>query len=178
MMEPLSIVSNRVVLRQLILADAQNLYDAVHESRQELGEWLDWCREEYVLSDAVEWIEQNLNPAAGKESRNFGVFCQAPDKQLIGCVGLSNINWSTSTANLGYWIRSSHIGNGFAREAAAALAEYTQNHLRIARIEIVVHPLNLRSARVARALNAIDEGLVPRRMLYRGNLVDAHIFSI
>lgn len=178
LMEPTSIVSNRVVLRQLNLADAQNLYDAVRESHRELAEWLDWCREEYLLADAVEWIQRTLNPDIWKESRNFGVFCQAPDERLLGCVGLSNINWSTSTANLGYWIRTGNSGNGFAREAAAALTEYARNHLRIARLEIAVHPRNLRSAGVARALNAHDEGVIAARMMYRGKLADACVFSL
>lgn len=173
-----SIASKRLVLRPLVAADSQSLYAAVHESCRELGEWLDWCREGYTQTDASEWIERTLKPEVWKESRNLGVFSRVRDELLIGCVGLSKIDWNASTANLGYWIRTSETGNGFAREAAATMAEYARTRLGLARVEIATHPLNTRSARVARALGARDEGIVPARIVYKGGLVDACVFSL
>lgn len=177
-MGPNSIISNRITLRRLALTDARNLYAAVRESRQELGEWLDWCREGYTQIDASEWIERALDADVWNATQNFGVFLSHSDDALIGCVGLSNIDRSTSTANLGYWVRTSSAGHGFAREAAAALVEYAHASLGIMRIEIAVHPLNIQSERVARSLGARDEGIVPARIMYKGSLVDAHVFSM
>jgi RimJ/RimL family protein N-acetyltransferase len=177
-MEPVSIVSRRIVLRPLVAGDAQRLYAAVHESRSELGEWLDWCRGEYTQADALAWIERSRTPEVWRETRSFGVFGRGPDGDLIGSVGLSKIDWSASTANLGYWIRTSESGNGFATEAAAAMIEHARTHFGLTRIEIAVHPLNTRSARVAHALGARDEGIVPARIVHRGCPTDAHLFTL
>jgi ribosomal-protein-serine acetyltransferase len=177
-MEPPLIVASRIIARPLVAADASNLYAAVDESRLELGEWLDWCRSGYTATDAAGWIETVSSPEIWKNSRSFGFFHVNSGERVLGSVGLSQIDWSTATANLGYWIRTSELRKGLAREAAAAMAEYGRTHLGLARIEIAVHPLNVASARVARALGARDEGLVPARIMFRGTMTEAHLFSL
>jgi ribosomal-protein-serine acetyltransferase len=172
------IASKRLVLRTFAPADASQLYAAVHASRPELGEWLDWCRDRYTQADATAWIERSLTPEVWKDTRNFGLFRAGSDGGLVGCVGLSKIDWSVSCANLGYWIRTDQAGNGFATEAAAAITDHARTRLGLARVEIAVHPLNTRSAYVAHALGARDEGLVPARIVYRGDLVAARVFSL
>jgi len=175
---PPQIISQRVVLRPLFEEDAMTLYGAVHESRQELGEWLDWCRDNYNLEGALHWIRQTRTPTMWETCQNFGIFAKIGAPLLIGCIGLSNIDQGMSVANLGYWIRTSKCRLGLAREAAVAMAEYAHSTLELSRVEIAVHPLNDRSVRVARALGAIDEGLTPSRIVYRGDLVEARVFSL
>lgn len=172
------IISKRLMLRPFTMADAPQLYAAVDSSRRELGEWLDWCHTRYTPEDAVTYIERSLVPASWKETLNFGVFRATPDGELLGSAGLSKIDWNASVGNLGYWIRTDQTGQGFATEAASALADHARRKLGIARVEIAVHPQNARSARVARSLGARDEGLVPARIVYRGHNVAAHVFSL
>ncbi|MEN9161458.1 GNAT family N-acetyltransferase [Xanthomonas campestris pv. fici] len=176
--DDLRITSDCVSLRQLVERDAVALYDAVMESQQQLGEWLDWCSSDYNLADALNWIQRTRMPAVWEYCQSFGVFAAGSSPFLLGCVGLSNIDYKTSCANLGYWIRTSQCGFGFAQKAALAMANYAITTLDLSRVEIAVHPLNERSARVASAIGATYEGVRPARILYRGTLVDARVYSI
>lgn len=176
-MASFSIATRRTILRPLEAADTTQLFDAVSESRTELSTWLDWCRHGYTLDDAARWISLSSRAASLKTSLNLGIF-DTEDNDLIGSVGLSAIDGATSTANLGYWIRSRMTNRGFAREAATAMIHHAQRTIGITRIEIVVHPLNARSAGLALALGAQDEGIVPSRLVYRGSTVAARVFSL
>lgn len=177
-LDDLRIASKRVFLRPLQEADAIALYDAVRESRRELGEWLDWCRSSYELPEALGWIGQTRAPAFWRTCQNFGIFFNGSTSLLVGCVGLSNIDFDASSANLGYWIRTSQHGQGLAREAAAVMVKYANTTLALNRVEIAVHPLNEPSARVARALGAMDEGVRASRIVYRGSLAEARVYSL
>lgn len=172
------IAAERVLIRPFTVAEAPALYAAVDESRRELGEWLDWCRRGYTPACAVAWIERVASAEIWKDSRSLGVFSGDPELRVLGSVGLSQIDWATATGNLGYWIRTSELGKGFAREAAAAMAAYGRSQLGLKRIEVAVHPQNHASLRVARAIGAKEEGLVPSRILFRGAMVQALVFSL
>ncbi len=177
-MNPAEHSRGRIVVRPFVVGDAPQLYEAVDESRRELGEWLDWCRDRYTSANAVDWIERSLTSEVLRDTRNFGVFANSSDMALIGCVGVSKIDWVASTGNLGYWVRTRCVGNGYATEAAGFMAYYARTQLALTRVEIAVHLHNLRSAGVARALGATDEGVFPARIVHRGELVEARVFSL
>lgn len=177
-MDDLQISSKHVILRPLVETDAELLYNAVHESRLELGEWLDWCRTDYELTNALSWIRQSRTSSVWQVRQDFGIFSAENPSLLLGCVGLSNIDYEASSANLGYWIRTSQHGRRWAQEAAAAAAKYAHDTLSLKRVEIAIHPLNDRSASVARAIGGAEEGLRASRIVHRGVLVEALIYSL
>lgn len=168
----------RLRIRPLDTADAVSLHDAVVESKHSLAAWLDWCNDSYDLDDATNWITESTLLTTLDHSQNFGIFLRVGSPALVGCVGLSAIDPKASVANLGYWIRTSMQGRGFAKEAAISIARYGHTVLGLDRVEIAVHPLNLRSECVARAIGAIDEGIVPSRIHFRGERVPARVFRL
>jgi RimJ/RimL family protein N-acetyltransferase len=175
---PIAILADRILLRPFVPADAKALFEAVDESRFELAEWLDWCRDDYSLSDAIDYIEGGLVQDGPPTTMNFAVFAHPERGALIGTVGLSGIDQSASTANVGYWIRTSMTGHGYAREAVGALARHARTDLGLERLEIAVHPSNVRSQAVARSLGARDEGSAQGRILHGGRRVEARLFSL
>lgn len=59
---------------------------------------------------------------------------------------------------LGYWCRTSRVGEGLTREGVVALAEMAERELGAARLEIRCDTRNRRSARVAEACGFGLEG--------------------
>jgi RimJ/RimL family protein N-acetyltransferase len=175
---PIPVLANRILLRPFVPADAEALFEAVDESRVELAEWLDWCRDGYSLSDAIDYVERGRVQDGPPTTMNFAVFARSGREGLVGTVGLSGIDQGASTANLGYWIRTSMTGHGYAREAVEALARHARANLRLERLEIAIHPSNLRSQAVARSLGARDEGVAEGRILHGGQRVEARLFSL
>jgi ribosomal-protein-serine acetyltransferase len=81
--------------------------------------------------------------------------------------------------NLGYWVRPSRQGQGLASQTTRQLAKAAFADLaELNRLEILVVPDNLASQRTALAAGATREGLLRQRLLVRGDLQDAILFSL
>jgi RimJ/RimL family protein N-acetyltransferase len=64
---------------------------------------------------------------------------------------------------IGYWIRVSHINQGYATEVAAALTTVAFRVHGVDRVEIHCNPANVRSAAVPRKLGYTHEATLRRR---------------
>jgi RimJ/RimL family protein N-acetyltransferase len=107
----------------------------------------------------------------------FHVVDAATDK-FIGNSLLNQVNRRYQMANLSYWVRTSHTGQGIATKAARLVARYGFEKLGLQRIEIVVSNDNTPSLRVAEKLGAIREGLLRNRMQILGSPCDAYMHSL
>ena len=80
-------------------------------------------------------------------------------------------------ANVGYWVRSSATGRGFATTALRQLVGWTFTNTELCRLELVVSVRNGASLRVAEKADAQREGVLKSRLLLHGTFHDAAIFS-
>jgi ribosomal-protein-serine acetyltransferase len=157
--------------------DAGALYDAVVESVGEVGRWLSWCHAGYTVEDAEAWI------ATATSAWNVGTMYDFPiierdSGAFVGGVGLSDVSGCPRMANLGYWVRTSHAGQGAATEAARLVARFGFEQLGMRRIEILVAVENLASQRVAAKLGALREGLLRNRVQMNGEMHHAFMHSL
>ena len=105
-------------------------------------------------------------------------FYRRRDGLLVGKGGLHTIDWSVPKFELGYWIRSSCVSQGFATEAALGLVELARTHLRARRLEISCDARNAASRRVAEKCGFELEGILRQsRRDTSGELADACIFA-
>lgn len=166
----------RLVLRELEEDHAQQLFEAVDSSKECLQAWLDWSRGPYSLEDAARFIAFARAGNRDGSGLALGMFRKQGDR-LVGCVGLSGIDRDRSMANLGYWIRTDESGKGYVREACEELLLRAHQDLKIAKVEIAVHPDNVRSIRVAASLGLPCVGIVKDRIRFMGAMTDALVFE-
>ena len=166
-----------VLLRQYGEADAVQLYQAVRESIPEVSRWLPWCHENYSLEESRDFINSRQRNAQGDEWYSFAVF-ERSSNAFVGGVGLNFINRVHQFANLGYWIRTSAAGRGFATGATRLAARFGFTQLGLRRIEIVAAVNNVASQRVAEKAGAIREGVARKRLLIQGESHDAVVYSL
>lgn len=165
-------------IRPLVPDDAMALFDAVSASMPELSRWQDWASADYSIDSARAFIDDSCAQwAVSLANREFGIF-DTQREQLVGCVGINQINPGNRFANLGYWVCSSHTGLGVATRAAQLAVRFGFEHLGLNRLEIVVLPDNLRSRRVAEKLGARCEGLLANRLMFRQQAHDALMFCL
>ena len=81
-------------------------------------------------------------------------------------------------ANLGYWLRTSATGQGFATEATLGLANFAFQHLGFERLEIIMATHNEASRQVAINAGACFEGTLRNRLQLHGTLFDAYLYSL
>lgn len=174
---PDAVVSERLRLRPLRSADAEPMLAAIEESRPGLEQWLAWPRRvttrdatrDLCLRAAARWIL--------REELRYGVFAVG-DETLLGVVSLHDPDWHVRSFDLGYWLRSSAVGHGYAQEAVQLLTVVAFEMLQARRVAIRCDPRNARSRRVAEAVGYPCEGHLRNFALNpQGQMRDALIFA-
>ncbi len=156
---------------------AAALFEAAVESRAEISRWMPWCHEGYSIEDALNWTHPQPAAWAAGSGYEF-VIVDRESKTLVGACGINFLNIPNRFANLGYWIRSSQTGKGYASEAAKLAANFAFTELGLVRVEIVAAVGNLASQRVAEKAGAMREGVLRNRLLVGGVALDAVMFSL
>jgi len=176
-MFPFITLSDGVVnLRPYEFGDASSLHQAVQESLPELSPWMSWANEKYTLDLAHKFITISRAEWSNGTLYNFAV--TNANGQFIGGCGLSHIHPVYHFCNLGYWIRSSEHGHGYAGRAAKLAAKFAFERLKLIRAEIVIAKDNSASKRVAEKVGAHYEGILLNRMVIDKVIADAHMFSL
>jgi len=169
------ITTDRLLLRPLGADDAPVVAAAVLASLTELLPVMGWAHPAYALDDAELWLDHAARSWAQGAEFSFGVFEGAA---LVGVCGLDRVDPVSRSANLGYWLRTSAVGRGYAAEAARALARWGFNVHGLHRIEVVVVRGNERSERTAARMGATRECAARNRLTLRGAPFDATVFSL
>lgn len=140
------------------------VYKAIMESLDALREWpasLPWAIQEPTPEAAEKYCcDGQRNFLAGTDLPML-IFSRA-DGGFIGCTGLHRLDLAGTRLEIGYWCRSSRVGQGFVTEAVSGLVQYAQQALTGARLEILTDAANTRSRAVARAAGFILEGTLHR----------------
>jgi RimJ/RimL family protein N-acetyltransferase len=161
-----------VELRPPVESDLDALDAAVDESIDELAPFMPWATPRRSKSDTLAWIRNDR----GSDEKSFVIV--DPSGAILGACGLNHFDELNRLANLGYWLRTSQTGHGYATRAARLLVHHGQVELGLARIEILMSVENPASRRVAERVGARHEGVLRSRLLLHGRRHDAHLFSI
>ncbi|BET65480.1 GNAT family N-acetyltransferase [Opitutales bacterium ASA1] len=165
-----------VALRPLGPEHALAMAEAAAESRDRLSPWLPWCTPQYGPAHAAEFAGSRPEAWVDATEYAFAIFADAPER-FVGVCGLNELRPLHHTANLGYWVRSSATGRGYAPAAARLLARFGLLHLPLRRIEIVVAVDNRASCRAAIKSGARHEGTLRNRLYLHGRSHDAEVYS-
>ncbi|MHB1415217.1 MAG: GNAT family N-acetyltransferase [Chloroflexota bacterium] len=145
---PEEIVGPRVVIRPLRAGDAPAMWEAIQESRAHLSPWLPWVERYRCLADVREYVMRARAVWDLRGDLPAGIF-ERESGRFLGGTGLHRIDWEGRAFEIGYWLRRTATGRGFAREAVRLLTELAFDVLEASRVEIHVDPRNAPSRRVA-----------------------------
>ncbi|MBI5935352.1 MAG: GNAT family N-acetyltransferase [Chloroflexi bacterium] len=165
-----------IALRRFQPRDVDAFHAAVDESLPDLIPWMTWAHPAYGRADAAEFIRVVTETWDAGRYYAFAI-TDARDGTMLGAASLSHIHPVYNFGNLGYWIRSSRRGNGFAPRAARLAAQYGFEQLHLLRVEIVAAVENAASIKVAEKSGARREGILRQRMTVREKVHDAVMFS-
>jgi len=173
----ITLTDDVVTLRPYEFGDAAFLHQAVQESLAELSPWMSWANEKYTLDLASKFVTVSRAEWGSGGLYGFGIF-NARTAEFLGGCGLSHIHPVYHFCNLGYWIRSTQHGHGYAGRAAKLVAQFAFERVKLIRAEIVIAKDNSASKRVAEKIGAHYEGILLNRMVVGKAIYDAHMFSL
>jgi len=130
-----------------------------------------------TLEEVKKWFE----PLPDKQMRDNAGFMiyHKQVKRPIGIVGLDEINWVNSNANLFALIgEPEHWGKGIAGEACALVIKYGFTELNLHKIHAGIFSPNKRSLRAAEKLGFEKEAILKETIYIDGKYHDNHRFSL
>ena len=159
---PTAIETRRLLLRPFRADDAAALHEALVESVDALRVSL-WF---------IPWVAETPTPQTAeircrKAEANFLLRTDLPylafDKatgRLVGSVGLHRTDWLLPKTEIGYWVRTSETGKGYASECVRALSAWALDELKAQRVELVTSEDNHGSRAVAERCGFVLEGVL------------------
>lgn len=172
-----TLTDGKILLRPYKMSDANDIYQAIRESIKEVGAWLPFAHEGYAIKETKDWLKKQDKEWKTGNTYDFGIF-DTEDGRFIGGCGINAISKMGRHANLGYWVRTSRIGQGIAPAATRLLAKWGFDVLELNRIEVVVAVGNEKSLRAAAKAGAKREGVLRNRLIMNNKAHDAVMHSL
>lgn len=166
-----------VRIRPIRATDLDTVLAAIKESMAELSVWMAWANPDYDVAETKEFVDRAEASWNEGTSYSFAIL-DFETGRFCGTVGLNRIDREYEMCNLGYWVRTSETGRGFAARAARMTARFGLRELGLQRIEIVAAVGNKASQRVAEKAGAHREGILRHRLRTKGEPLDAVMLSL
>lgn len=147
-------------------------------NRARLGQWMEWVAAHDSPAVSAAYCQAMPQQWARREAFVLGIWDRETER-LLGGSGLTGVDWSVPSASIGYWLRNSAVGRGYAEEAVRVQLDFAFDRLGCNRVELTCDPENRRSRRIPEAIGFTLEGHLRNHMrLPPGGLRDTLIYSM
>ncbi len=175
---PVPITTPRLLLRPPKAGDGAAISEAKRESWSELQKWMPWAKGEIDEVQDEILARQNHAKFITREDLMLLAFDKNNPERLIGSTGLHRMDWNLRIFEIGYWIRSSETGKGYASEIATSLTLYAFNALKASKVKINAAQGNAASQRVIEKCGFVKEAVLKKDdTLPNGQVVDTYCYA-
>jgi ribosomal-protein-serine acetyltransferase len=168
-------VDDEIELQLFELQHASELYWLVDSNRLYLREWLPWVDNMVSPASYHAIIPLWLKQFAENNGFNAGIRYNG---QLVGSIGLHQIDWNHSQTSIGYYLAHSAQGKGIMTRAVKALLNYTFFSLGLNRVEIRCGVSNYKSRAIPERLGFTHEGIIRDGENLYGQFHDLAIYGM
>ncbi len=176
---PTRILTPRLILTSPKSGEGKLIAEAVRETWVDLNTWEDWAISLEENATEEYWEIKTRKAAAQfilRESLEFRSYCRATGK-FIGITDICYPNWRVRSFIIGYWIRESEQGKGYATEASNALLRYAFGSLSALYVGLGHAEGNQASSKVINRLGFKHIGARPNILaLADGRIVGDHLY--
>jgi RimJ/RimL family protein N-acetyltransferase len=156
---PMPIETPRLILRNVLPGDGKAMFEAKAESFREVNKRMAWAKELGTEEDYEIVARENHAEFILRRDIMIVGFEKASRKFVIG-TGLHRMDWARGYFEIGYWVRTSETGKGYAAESTNALIRYAFNALGAKKIGICHVDGNEASRRVIEKLGFVKKGYI------------------
>lgn len=170
---PFPILTPRLVIAPLRPGTGAEVFEAVEESRESLSRWMPWEKGTKSAEDSEEHLRRTHAQYILRE--DFGMHARERHSgRLVVFTGFHRPIWEIDEFEIGYWVRKSAQGQGYASEATNALIRYAFNAMGAKRVVIGHAEGNEASRRVIEKLGfSFESRRIKAIVLPDGSIVDS-----
>ncbi len=150
---PVRIETDRLIMRPWRLSDIELLHELQQESCTQFNKYYSGilAQKETCLDDIKVYINDALSGWYARRWVEFAAFEKKTEK-MIGAASFHHLDWSVPKGRIGYIVRQSAGGKGYATEMAHVMTRYGFEFLKFQRLEIRSAVENLASNKIPRKL--------------------------
>jgi len=168
-------VNEHVQLKLLEPRHADELYQLSDSNREYLREWLPWVDQTHSVEHTKDYIQFGMNQYASNSGFQAGIFYH---DQLVGCIGLHQIDWANKKTSIGYWLAAGYQGKGIMSNACTAIINYLFGELHLNRVEIKAAVQNSKSRAIPERLKFVNEGVIRQAEWLYDHYVDHVVYGM
>lgn len=166
-------MSGHIRLRWLREDDAPAVAAACRDP--EIPRWT-FMEEGLTRRRAAAWIERSWRLRAEGAAARFAI-AGADDDRFLGQVGVA-IDRLRVSGETFYWVAAPARRRGAAATALRLVSRWALGPLGLERLELLTHPRNRASQRVAERAGYLREGTLRSYQPFKGRRMDAVVFSL
>jgi len=175
---PTELRGSHVLLRPYRAGDAEQVFAAVDESRDHLRPWVSWVDNNRTVDEVRDYCIRSQASWLLRTELVLGIF-DAVSGRYLGGTGLHNLDWELRAFEIGYWLRVSAIGHGYATESTRLLADFALSRLQARRVTLRCDARNDASRRVAERAGFMLEGRLRNAAIaLDGAVSDELVFAV
>ena len=171
-MDPVTLTTDRLLLRTVGPHDTDAVYDAVQDP--DIQRWTT-IPSPYLREHAQGFTEQ-IVPDGWADGSAFTFGILLPEGELVGVVSITMR--ALGVAEIGFWAKKDHRGNGYITEAAVAASHWAFTALSVDRVEWRAEVGNIGSRSVAEHAGFTIEGTLRSALNNKGVRRDAWVGSL
>ena len=167
-------VDTDLILQQLALGDATELFNLADAHREQLSEWMPWVLPMKKISDTRGAIRR-MNREFGEGTRV--VFGVRHSGTLVGCLDYDIVR-PHRVATVGYWLAEPFTGQGIMTRAVRCVITHLFHVEAMNRVQIFCATENRKSRAVPERLQIPQEGVMREREWLNGQFHDHAAYAV
>ncbi|MBL4637083.1 MAG: GNAT family N-acetyltransferase [Kofleriaceae bacterium] len=172
---PELVIRPGLTLRRWTLSDATVLFALVEKNRSYLRQWMSWLDAHTHESHTRAFLQDCLDGYKSGKSHRWAIIA---DGEIVGSLGLEDIQPLHRRAEIGYWISQEHQGSGCITAAVRGVIDYAFSEEKLNLLEIRAATENQKSRAVAGRVGMTHEGVLREREWLYDHHVDHAIYTL
>ncbi|OOQ61095.1 GNAT family N-acetyltransferase [Mucilaginibacter pedocola] len=169
-----TLLTARLTMRELNFDDADALFTL--RTDPDVLKYID-INQPKAIEAVYDWIKMILGIHEKNEGVMWALSLQG-STEMIGSIGIWNINKQHHRAEVGYMLSPLHQGKGFMQEALNEAIAYAFGHINLHSVEANLNPDNIASINLLERCGFVREACFKENYNYKGTFVDSAVYSL
>lgn len=164
-------INDKIRLERVKTSMAPIIFDAIHENREYLSEWLPFVEHTKQVADTEAFI------SSIKDCKINEVYSIWYKENFAGLIGFKDTDVINRKTEIGYWLIKSMQKKGIVTNCVEKLMNLAFKKLKLNRVQIKVANHNLKSEAIPIKLGYKFEGIERAGELHNKQFLDLKVYS-